>query len=656
MAHTNIVNKFIRNLFLVCILVAPVFLYACGGGGKNKNTRESIETPQIWFEDNTQRVAWRGFLPAFAKFVLEFDGQQIEMHDAYFYAVPLTVTAGEHSARVMAVADEESQTRWKSSGWSNTTTFMLAHAVTLNKTGGEFVNNWHVEVFKIQSGTAYGQYLPPAQNMTKTGYTFAGWYDNAEYTGAEITRESLADLNTTELFARWTVNTYAVSFNLTGGDGFVDDMTVEYLGLYGDLPVGVTRDGYDFVGWFDAQNQGNQITSTTVVETANPHTLFAHWSPKIFVASFDYEGFEDTTIEVAFGQSYQFDVPTKYGYAFQGWSASGGTVTNGTGNSYYFWTWAQDMTFYPYFTARTFSVEFAQNGEKALRTVNFDLNYTGSTPIVQTVDAFGELTYPVPPARNGYIFAGWYVSGVDGTWAQNHIANLSTLPANNTTFLARWQSTANVNQTLANQYQQNVTFGQTITRTNMAWQNVSAHNHLYPFVALKTGTLELTARRTGAGAFTIGVSSTGSTFLTNSSFNAESSNTVRNVSVTAGNLYFVRIARTALQAQTPTGYEFSINVQQGQNPIPTAGGKFSGLVKLPVTFNTPVPEITAPNEMYSPIPNGVFAGYFTEPEGAGRMIYNENCEYVDAGGVVTARWDYQPNSTNTTLYAHWVAE
>ena len=48
-------------------------------------------------------------------------------------------------------------------------------------------------------------------------------------------------------------------------------------GNYGDLPVPLARDGYDFIGWFTSAEGGTQIASDTTVTTSSAQTLYAHW-------------------------------------------------------------------------------------------------------------------------------------------------------------------------------------------------------------------------------------------------------------------------------------------------------------------------------------------------------------------------------------------
>ncbi len=46
---------------------------------------------------------------------------------------------------------------------------------------------------------------------------------------------------------------------------------------YGDLPVPIAREGYEFVGWFTVAEGGTQVTSDTTVTVTSAQTLYAHW-------------------------------------------------------------------------------------------------------------------------------------------------------------------------------------------------------------------------------------------------------------------------------------------------------------------------------------------------------------------------------------------
>lgn len=108
---------------------------------------------------------------------------------------------------------------------------------------------------------------------TRTGYTFAGWYENPDFTGnpvADIPTNNTENLN---FYAKWTANTYTVTFDANGGS--VDPTSaVTVAGKLTSLPT-PTYDGYTFLGWYTQKDSGNKVTTETVF-TADS-TIYAHW-------------------------------------------------------------------------------------------------------------------------------------------------------------------------------------------------------------------------------------------------------------------------------------------------------------------------------------------------------------------------------------------
>lgn len=60
--------------------------------------------------------------------------------------------------------------------------------------------------------------LPTAETMTRTGYTFAGWYDNADFTGDAITEIPKGSTGNKTLYAKWTAIEYTITYILTNGN------------------------------------------------------------------------------------------------------------------------------------------------------------------------------------------------------------------------------------------------------------------------------------------------------------------------------------------------------------------------------------------------------------------------------------------------------
>ncbi len=90
------------------------------------------------------------------------------------------------------------------------------YAVTLN-TGGGTINSGNVTEYTYGVGAA----LPT--DVTRTGYTFKGWYDNESLTGNPVTAIGGAETGNKEYWAKWEANTYPVTFYPTGGSSSSKD-------------------------------------------------------------------------------------------------------------------------------------------------------------------------------------------------------------------------------------------------------------------------------------------------------------------------------------------------------------------------------------------------------------------------------------------------
>lgn len=145
------------------------------------------------------------------------------------------------------------------------------YKVTLNGNGGS-------------AGTNVTSYVPGLKvtlptDWTKTGYEFAGWYDNEKCTGTEVKEISATDTGNKTFWAKWTPQTYQVTFEYHGADGgdTTASKNVTYNSKYGTLPTS-SRTGYTFKGWYTEENgQGNEVNAETTVTTATAHTLHAYW-------------------------------------------------------------------------------------------------------------------------------------------------------------------------------------------------------------------------------------------------------------------------------------------------------------------------------------------------------------------------------------------
>ncbi len=186
------------------------------------------------------------------------------------------------------------RTGYTFTGWSGTGLTANTTTVTISKgsTGDrEYTANWEAETYTVTLngkgdsgsdliGYTYGTGATLPIDWTKTGYSFAGWYDNKDCTGTPVTEISATDTGNKTFWAKWTPQTYQVTFEYHGADGgdSTASKNVTYDSKYGTLPV-PSRTGYTFKGWYtaEAEGQGTEVNAETTVTTASAHTLHARW-------------------------------------------------------------------------------------------------------------------------------------------------------------------------------------------------------------------------------------------------------------------------------------------------------------------------------------------------------------------------------------------
>lgn len=124
----------------------------------------------------------------------------------------------------------------------------------------------------------YGKSVTLAAAITRTGYSFLGWATSASGSvayPAEATYSGNANLT---LYAKWTADTYTVSYNANGGSGAPASQTKTYgiaLTLSSTKP---TRTNYTFLGWATTKTATTAQYEASGTYTANAGvTLYAVW-------------------------------------------------------------------------------------------------------------------------------------------------------------------------------------------------------------------------------------------------------------------------------------------------------------------------------------------------------------------------------------------
>ena len=248
------------------------------------------------------------------------------------------------------------------------------YTVTLNANGGTIVSG-NVTQYTVGTGAT----LPT--NVTKTGHTFAGWYANEDLSGNPVSSIGTGEYGNKTYWAKWTVNTYAVSLHTNGGTINRGNVTSYTFGNGATLPTDVTRTGFAFGGWFAAADFSGDRIYDIAPDATGDKTFYAKWTNEFTVTFKDYDGtvLKTETVQSG-GDATPPEDPVREGYDFDGWDGDYTGVT-------------EDVTVTATYEIKTFTVTFK------------DLD--GTTLKTQTVNWGASATAPTTPTHSGYTFTGW---------------------------------------------------------------------------------------------------------------------------------------------------------------------------------------------------------------------------------------------------------
>lgn len=289
------------------------------------------------------------------------------------------------------------------------------YSVTLDLMGGTLAEGVS-DSLTYQSGTRVS--LPTADEVTRLGYVFGGWFDNAAYAGSPITAITEADFGDKQLWAKWTSILYEVSLEKNQGTLKVGEQDVfSYQFGFGVTLPELERGGYEFGGWYDnADCSGDPVEAIGPDETGE-RTFWAKWTPITYEVVYnmgsDHNGnVPPESIDLSPYESYttgtgltlpSTDVMAWEDHDFAGWYDSaafeGRPIIEIGADDY------GDVTLHARWAGEACILFFHENG-----------GAFATTP--QTVYEFGDdgflegSTVALPTAtdivRNGCIFEGWY--------------------------------------------------------------------------------------------------------------------------------------------------------------------------------------------------------------------------------------------------------
>ncbi len=121
-----------------------------------------------------------------------------------------------------------------------------------------------------------GNTTPLPVNVEREGYTFLGWYDNADLEGDAVTSISSSETGDKEYWAKFE-RSHAVSFVLGGGTIRSGEIDHYIEGETTALPTVVLKEGASFEGWYTTENfTGDRYYSIPATATEDM-TFYAKW-------------------------------------------------------------------------------------------------------------------------------------------------------------------------------------------------------------------------------------------------------------------------------------------------------------------------------------------------------------------------------------------
>lgn len=338
------------------------------------------------------------------------------------------------------------------------------YQLTMNPNGGAFADgNTNAKTLSpnlIYDGTNW--HNVSSNTVSRTGYTFDGWYDKATggekvyntdgscISGTYWKNNTYKYTGNLTVYAHWTAKKYTVTYNSNGGSGSMATDTVTYGTAYRTKANQFTKTGYTFVGWNEKANgTGSDWTSWigkdwTWTYTKNV-TLYAQWR----VNSYTLNITGDSGVEKITGNgSYSYGVTANVTYKIKtGYHITSTSGTTVDGNPDGSWTdkagaegtvndsWeikTCDRTIVVHTAPNTYTVKYNGNGNNGGSTANSTHTYDVAKNL--TKNGF---------VKTGYIFVGWNTaangSGTSYT-NQQSVKNLTATNGGNVTLYAQWNA------------------------------------------------------------------------------------------------------------------------------------------------------------------------------------------------------------------------
>ncbi len=267
-------------------------------------------------------------------------------------------------------------------------------------------------------------------DASKVGYTFQGWYNDNVFT-SKISKIETGSSNDITLYAKFSPNTYFITYN--AGGGTVEGSTLEVVfdqSYFLPTPVktGYTFIGYSYNGEIVNQSKYAYTQNIEVVATwkANEYTITLDLNSSLIKTEIDITS---TKYSVIIDCMYTLPIPSAKYYEFLGWytSSSGGIqYTTSDGVSIEKWSDSEEITLYAHWQQQYIDCIYIATKDEFS---NIRDNMSGKYKIVTDLDlsevsAISSFTGEIDGL--GHTLSAW--KGV-----QNSVGNLGLISKNSGT-------------------------------------------------------------------------------------------------------------------------------------------------------------------------------------------------------------------------------
>ena len=252
---------------------------------------------------------------------------------------------------------------------------------------------------------AWGETAGMPAAPTKSGYLFAGWYEDSECDENTICKNpwnfNTAVVRNVELYADWDeINPaqWTVTFVMNDGTSVQKSKSVPKspLSKVDRLSPDPVRDDYTFVGWYNSSGDEWNFEEDYVEQDMFLYAVWSSNNSDKFTVTFFYndDATNPATVLVTKNTAITNKPanPVRNGYTFTGWYTETGVFWN-FGNIV-----TRDLFLYANWEVRTIANTVS---------VTFVYNDGATSPKTEFVAENTTITEPAVPVRTGFTFKGW---------------------------------------------------------------------------------------------------------------------------------------------------------------------------------------------------------------------------------------------------------